>query len=356
MGKLKKRADGRYACRAGALWFYGATEKEALDKRRAYQRMVENGLREESLGMTVQKYALKWLPANKVDVRDQTYNGYASMINALCARIGYKRIADVVPMDIKEFFSEEYKDYSDSHIRHAKNLFTAMFDGAVDDGLCVKNPCRAKTAQPHKGTVGSHRAITEEEVNLINNTPHRMRPLAMLMLYAGLRRGEALGINVDRDVDFDRMEITVNGAVHFERGNVPVYTNSGKTASAIRTIPLFLPLRSALADVKGIVVLSTKGQPMTDRAFRHGWDCYMKALSDAAGHEIKIRPHDLRHTFCTFLCFSEVDLKTAMLWMGHSDESMILKIYDHISPERVKKEAQKVQKMLLGSQNGSQIM
>ena len=34
MGKLKKRADGRYACRAGGLWFYGATEKEALEASR----------------------------------------------------------------------------------------------------------------------------------------------------------------------------------------------------------------------------------------------------------------------------------------------------------------------------------
>jgi hypothetical protein len=36
-----------------------------------------------------------------------------------------------------------------------------MFDAAVDDGICEKNPARAESAKPHRGTVGSHRAITD---------------------------------------------------------------------------------------------------------------------------------------------------------------------------------------------------
>lgn len=352
---LKQRSDGRYACRADGLWFYGATEKEALEKRKAYQRMIENGLRVEAFGVTVQDYAQKWLPANKNTVSNQTYNNYAHILNMLCKRIGYKRMVDVIPSDIKSFYSEEFATYSEAHIRRAKNIFTSMFDSAVDDGLCVKNPCRAKSAQPHKGTAGTHRCITQEEISLINTTEHRLRPLVMLMLYAGLRRGEALGIDVERDVDFDSAEITVNGAVHFDNAGGAIYTNAGKTDAALRTIPLFLPLLHALSGMTGRVGLSVKGEPMSLSAFRFGWKSYMKTLSAAAGHEIKIRPHDLRHTFCTFLCFSGVDLKTAMLWMGHSDEKMILKIYDHVNPERIEKEAQKVKKMLLGSQNGSQM-
>lgn len=350
---LKQRSDGRYACRAEGHWFYGDTEKEALAKRAEYYRMREKGMKEEAYGMTVKRYALKWLPANKVSVTDHTYNSYACMLNALCERIGHLRISDVVPSDIKEFFSEEYKDYSDSHIRHAKNLFTSMFDGAVDDGLCVRNPCRAKTAQPHKGTAGTHRALTDEEIQLINNTPHRMRTIAMIMLYAGLRRGEALGINIERDVDFDKSTISVNGAIHFEK-NRPIYQGRGKTAAALRTIPLFLPLHKCLSSCSGDIGIGARGNPITETAFRFGWKSYLDCLSDAAGHRIEIRPHDLRHTFCTFLRFSEVDLKTAMLWMGHSSESMILRIYDHISDERIQKESEKVKKRLFGSQNGSQ--
>lgn len=44
-----------------------------------------------------------------------------------------------------------------------------------------------------------------------------------------------------------------------------------------------------------------------------------------------IRPHDLRHSFCTMLRDNGVDIKLAMRWMGHADEKMILRIYDHIT-------------------------
>ena len=59
----------------------------------------------------------------------------------------------------------------------------------------------------------------------------------MVMLYAGLRRGEALFLDVDRDVDFEKKTITVNGAVSFSNGNQPVESD-GKTENARRTIPL----------------------------------------------------------------------------------------------------------------------
>lgn len=81
----------------------------------------------------------------------------------------------------------------------------------------------------------------------------------------------------------------------------------------------------------------------------------MVALSAAAGHPINIRPHDLRHSFCTMLRDSNVEMHLAMRWMGHSDEKMILRIYDHISEERVKKALENVEKSSYGSQNGSQI-
>ena len=40
--------------------------------------------------------------------------------------------------------------------------------------------------------------------------------------------------------------------------------------------------------------------------------------------------------------------------MGHADAKMIMKVYDEYSEERGKKEAEKLKKALIGSQNGSQ--
>lgn len=350
---LKQRPDGRYACKFQNKWFYGYTQGEALAAREAYKRMLESGLVGASENVSVQNYARNWLPVHKANVSSKTYNDCAKALNVLCEFVGDYRLKDVRPTDIKTIYSTHYAGMSDSHIRHAKNLFVALFDSAVEDGLCRINPCRSSKAQPHKGTVGTHRAITDEERQLILTTPHRMQPAAMAMLYAGLRRGEALALSIDRDVDFKAMTLTVRQGVHFE-SNQPIVADHVKTDAGLRTIPMFLPLAAMLKNQHGLLMPNAKGAYCSETAFRRAWDSYMLALSNAAGKPIKIQCHDLRHTFCTMLRLAGVDLKTAMLWMGHADESMILKIYDHITDERVRQESEKVSKMLSCSQIGSQ--
>ena len=49
---------------------------------------------------------------------------------------------------------------------------------------------------------------------------------------------------------------------------------------------------------------------------------------------VTIRPHDLRHSFCEWAITNGVGPKTLMKWMGHCDERMIMKIYDHVMAKR----------------------
>lgn len=349
---LKQRSDGRYRCKYKGRDFYGATQSEALAARDEYRRMEEQGLKAAAKGMTVGEYAARWLPIHKVGIRAKTYNGYQSLLQKLCDHIGDRPLVSVTASDIKAVFSD-FIGQSDSHISHAKNLYKSMFDTAVEDGYTRSNPCRSPKAQPHKGTSGTHRPITQEERYLILTTPHRMQPAAMAMLYAGLRRGEARGVIIDRDVDFTSKRLTISETVHVEN-NVPIVEKSAKTKAGLRSIPLFLPLEEILRGKSGLLAPSAKGTLCTETAFRRAWESYMVHLSNAAGHPVNIRCHDLRHSFCTMLRDAGVDLKLAIKWMGHADEKMILKIYDHITPEREQKAIEFVQKELSGGQNGGQ--
>lgn len=49
-----------------------------------------------------------------------------------------------------------------------------------------------------------------------------------------------------------------------------------------------------------------------------------------------------------------VDIKLAMQWMGHADEKMILKIYDHVTEYRTRQAVSQVETLLSGMQNGMQ--
>ena len=193
--------------------------------------------------------------------------------------------------------------------------------------------------------------LTQEEVFLICSTPHRFQLAALIMLYCGLRRGEVLALGAD-DIDTSAGTITVSKAVRFD-GNHAVLTTP-KTQAGLRTVPILKPLRSHLNSISGLVAPSASGKLMTDTAFKRAWDSYLLALSRAAGHPVRFRPHDLRHTYCTMLRDAGIDMHQAMIWLGHSDEKMILRVYDHITEKRTAQSVKIANKYAERSQNGSQ--
>lgn len=349
--KLSQRADGRYRCKYKGKEFYGDTPREAQAKREEYKRLLESGIRAENAGMTVRQYAGRWVLTHKASVSDKCYNDYVKQLNAMIEIIGDMRLMDVTPDDIKGVFSTHYLEYSASTIKRARMLYISMFDSAVESGYARINPCRSKHAQPHKGTTGTHRNITEYERKLILTTPHRFRLGAMVMLYAGLRRGEALALRLS-DIDQTANVIHVTKAVRYD-SNQPIIAKP-KTETSVRDVPLLSQLADVLPSDIDYIMPAADGHPCSDIAFRRGWNSYMTALSERAGRTVNIRPHDLRHSYCTMLRDAGVEMKLAMQWMGHADEKMILRIYDHITTSRIEKSVEMVEKIIERGQNRGQ--
>lgn len=345
---LKRRKDGRYKCVYHGIQFMGDTEAEALEKRDAYKRMEAAGAI-QTADPTVEEYALKWLPLHKSDVSAKTYNDYAKQLEALITAIGEKKLRSVTVDDAASVWVH-YSGYSASTIHRAQILFVGLFDAAVENDIIRKNPFRARYAKPPKAPSGTHRNLTEKEIALICSTPHRMQLAALVMLYAGLRRGEVLALSTN-DIDYIAGTITVNKAVRFD-SNKPILSTP-KTAKGNRTVPVFSLLRQHLSIKRnvGILITAESGDYMTDTAFRRCWDSYLLHLSRVAGHQVSIRPHDLRHTYCTMLRDSGVDMHQAMIWMGHADEKMILRVYDHVTDSRTQNSIETVEKKLLKVQN-----
>ena len=227
---LKQRPDGRFRCKYKGLEFYGSTQSEALAAREAYKRQEESGLRREAAGVTVQQYVSRWLPAYKKDVNRKSYNQYAFMLESFCSFVGGDTpLQQITKTNIVEYYNT-LADYSHSHITKIKTLLRSMFLDAVDDGLIRSSP--AREAKPPRGSSGTHRPLEQWERDLVYELrDHRFGIAAMLMLYAGLRVGEVLAFDIDRDVDFDSGLIYVREAVTFTescRGSLkPPKTESG---------------------------------------------------------------------------------------------------------------------------------
>ena len=222
-------------------------------------------------------------------------------------------------------------------------LYIALFDTAIENELCHKNPFKSKFTQPPRGTSGSHRALSESEIDLILSTPHRFQLAVLVMLYAGLRRGEVLALSSD-DIDLSAGLIHVNKAVRYD-SNQPILSDP-KSEAGFRSVPVLSTLRPFLEHHTGLIAPSASGTIMSEVAFRRAWQSYITALSAAAGHPVTIRPHDLRHTYCTMLRDAGVDMKQAMIWLGHADEKMILRVYDHVRESRTRASIQQVETLL----------
>ena len=394
---LKRRKDGRFACRYKNLWFYGDTEEEALAAREDYKQSEKRG-QLSTQDKTLAEYAIGWIGIAKPGAAESTLKESEILLRKLLDACGNKPIREILPSDIKSVYSTAFKGLSDSYIHSAKQLYIALFDAAVADELCRRNPALEKSAQPHKGTKGGHRAITAQERKWIDTLclDHRCRPAVMAMLYEGLRPPEAKAFDIDKSVDRDAGVIRLVEFAHKGKNNRYVITDKGKTKKAAREIPMFSPFREAIEGKSGKLVPTARGGELTMQAWRVVWQSYVHQMEreingmekrwykrtkahkkilaeaerlrkegkkeEAAQKEAEIppwipftvRPYDLRHSFATFCRDAGIELNTVVQWMGHADANMVLKIYDEVSDNRSKNEAEKLEKALIRSQNGSQ--
>lgn len=376
---LKQRPDGRYRCRYKGIEFYSTiSDQDALAQREEYKRQEQAGIIKKA---TVTDYAIPWLKRTYPSVSKSTKTGLAIHLQHLIDEIGNKQISTVVPSDIKGVYAKQYPNCSNSYLKSAKQLFSALFDAAVADGLIRSNPARDKTAKPHKGSAPKTRPITQQERIWIETlcTDHRAFPAVMMMLYAGVRPQEMKAILIERDVDFENDTITIRETAHNDGQNY-AYTERGKTDKANRQIPLFPPLKQALTGRKGYLITSAHGERVNHTTWRVVWNSYKTHMETAingidrrwygrtkeqkrllaenklaAWISFDIVPYDLRHSFCVMCRDAGVEMNTCRKWMGHADAKMILKVYDSVSEDRSEQERKKIENRLFRGQNGGQI-
>lgn len=329
--KISRRADGRIQkskmIGGKRRYFYGETVKEVDAKIAAAIKEAESGVR--PCDYTVAQWCEKWLEV----YASKGYSVMATHKNVVAKLqdfLGNKQLNTVAHADI-QIFANRCTGYAYKTVIKIKCDVNAIFRTAAQNGLIAKNPTE-KIDWPYKYN-GTHRALEEWERELITQNwhVHNIGIMAMIMLYAGLRRGEAIAL---RWSDVRDGYIHVERAAHFE-GSKTVFAETTKTPAGVRVIPVLPPLARALESVerKGeLICLSYHGLIYTNSSNRCNWITFCKKLQKLSpDHKIFIRQHDLRHTYATMLYDAGVDIKTAQYLLGHADISMTMKIYTHLS-------------------------
>jgi len=153
----------------------------------------------------------------------------------------------------------------------------------------------------------------------------RFKPLVILSLNTGLRRGELFNLRWS-DIDLERTNLTVEG-----EGAKPTQT---------RHIPLNTEALKVLSDWKsqnhldGYVFPADKGGRLDN--VNKSWYGVLRK-TEIAG----FRWHDLRHTFASNLVMAGQDLNIVRELLGHSDIKMTLR-YAHLAPEQKRAAVEKL--------------
>ena len=126
--KLKRRKDGRYACRYKDQWFYSyISDEDALAQRQEYIDLEKQGIIESFF---VREYAEKWVDRAFPEVSSSTKTGVKIHLKKLYKAVGDKRFSEVRPSDIKSIYSEYSKGLSNSYIKSGRQIFCSLFDAA----------------------------------------------------------------------------------------------------------------------------------------------------------------------------------------------------------------------------------
>lgn len=226
------------------------------------------------------------------------------------------------------------REYMPNTTRMHFQLVSAVLKGAVADGFIMKNPAAGVRVPKREAAESTMTIPSPEEVgSVIDAAEEWFRPYIALCAFAGLRRGEACGIQLP-DIDFLGKTIRVERQIQHPRRKIPEIIPPKRGSK--RSIPVPEDLIVVLSEhVKNVGV---SGQKQWLFPGKHGPlspdSAYARWVTTAERASVEgFTLHDLRHFFASGLIAAGCDVVTVQRAMGHSSASMTLDVYSHLWPD-----------------------
>ncbi len=342
---MKKRADGRYLKQItigrqpdGSPKYkniFGRTQREVEKKAADFIALQNKGLVSRDEKLTVDSWAQTWLETYKSGVRPPTYTMYKYIISKHFAPFAGIRLTQLRSADIQAALNS-LRGHRRTQEKFLLTIKQVLRQAVINDFI-YKNVAEGIKLPPcHKK---EKRALTDKEQQDIFALalPEKTRAYLGLIMYCGLRRGEAWALNT-KDISLKNRTVHVSKTTYYDHG---IKVGPPKTQAAVRTIPmpdeLFDILSPYLKKRSSLFVFGENGQFMREAEFDKMWRGFISAYNESkGGNELitaiagDITPHIFRHTYATMLYYAGVELKEAQYLLGHSTIAMTLNIYTHL--------------------------
>lgn len=334
-------------------------EKERQIQQDLFNQIVPNGG-----NLTVLELVQKYLSL-KVNVRHNTQANYNFVVGILKKEaFGSLRIDKVKLSDAKAWLIKLQKDgrgYSTIH--SVRGVVRPAFEMAVQDDLIRKNPFGFELATVVVNDSVTREAITRAQERAFlkfiqeDNCYRKYFDGIYILFNTGLRISEFCGLTIS-DIDFQNKRIRVDHQLQRKR-DMEYIIEDTKTKSGERYVPMSQQVvecfRRVIANRKppkqepiidgytGFLFLDKNGMPMVALHWEHYFKHILNKYNSIYKVQLpKITPHVCRHTFCSNMARSGMSPKTLQYIMGHSDISVTLNTYTHLTFDDAKVEFDRV--------------
>jgi integrase len=345
------------------------TATDAAKARREEAAKVDAGLiRPSRGGLTVDELLDIYLDGVEADGRlsPKTCHDYRVFVDTYVRpRLGKKRARDVTPdvilawqRSLSKNGGKNGRPLAPNTIRLARAPFSGAFKVAVDSGMLSVSPF-LRTPQPKvRRSIPRHWSPEQARQFLGLMEGDRTYPIWAFLIGSGLRIGELVALrwpNVDLDGQVVRVVEFVTYVGH------ELVSSPGKSRDSVRSIDLDEGIVRVLRmqrlrqkeerlvaehyEESDYVFTKPTGGPYHPQYLSRLLFSYTKELGLP-----RLSAHGLRHTCATLMLANGVPPKVAAERLGHSDPSLFLNLYSHVTPTMQKEAARLIGVALFGEQ------
>lgn len=285
---------------------------------------------------TLAGFLTRWLAGKKQHVSSSTHEGYRKIVELrLVPALGSVLLVDLKRKTIRDWLNTlEVSNKTLSNIQSC--LRSALNDAVNEEELIEANPLAgwkfSRKDQVKEDDVDPF--SPEEQRAILSTLDGQAKNLVQFAFWTGMRTSELVALDWN-DVDWLKAEIYVTRAMTQAAGGEAEVT---KTLSGKRRIKLLAPAMEALVAQKAHTFLAGNEVFQNPRTLER-WKGDQPIRKTMWAHAVKKagvryrRPYQTRHTYASMMLSAGEHPMWVAGQMGHSDWTMIARVYGRWMPE-----------------------
>lgn len=284
---------------------------------------------------TLDKVIAEWLSFHRTEISESTYYSYKIICPSLSDYFMGIPICNVNTLAINLFImAMKEKGMTNAAVYNYCRVLKLCFDYACANGYISSNPV-SNACVPKLPKHAEVFPFTIEEVSMLLNLDYLqwVKDGVVIAFFTGMRMGEIYALKWT-DINFENKFIMVQRSQSRACSNITIKTT--KTACGIRRIDIgkyLINYLKSMEEHSDSEYVFSPADGYTKYPFRVPWNLswHIKQMCVMAG----IPPrsfHAFRHTHATILLSKGVHPKVVQERLGHSDVSITVMTYSHVSP------------------------